>query len=57
METIYLTIRLDLDKDITEEEKEDLISELDYEFKSNTKWIEIIETEICWSDNELNYHY
>lgn len=55
MNTIYLTIRLDLSKIITEEEKEDLISELDYNFKSNTDWIDIIETEICWSNEDLRY--
>lgn len=47
--TIHLTVRLDIDnpkvEEITDEDIEDIVSEIDYEFKKYEDYA--IETEIC----------
>ncbi len=47
---IYITVRLDIVNDtvdnITDEDVQDLVSELEYEFKSDGDY-KIIDTEIC----------
>ena len=52
--TIYLTERLDIDnpkvEEITDEDVEDIVSEIDYEFKQYEDYA--IETEICGLNDE-----
>ena len=52
--TIYLTARLDLDnpnvEEITDEDIDDIVSEIDYEFKNYEDYA--IETEICGRNDE-----
>lgn len=52
--TIYLTVRLDIDnpniEDITKEDVDDIISEMDYEFKNYGDYA--IESEICDRNDE-----
>ena len=52
--TIYLTVRLDIDnpkaEEITDEEVDEIISEVDYEFKNNGDYE--IDTVICGKYDE-----
>ena len=52
--TIYLTVRLDIDNpkadEITDEEVDEIISEVDYEFKNYGDYE--IDTEICGKNDE-----
>lgn len=52
--TIYLTVRLDIDNpkadEITDEEVDEIISEVDYEFKNYGS--NEIDTEICGKNDE-----
>lgn len=52
--TIYLTVRLDIDnpniEDITEEDVDEIICEMDYEFKNYGDYA--IESEICGRNDE-----
>lgn len=52
--TIYLTVRLDIDNpkgdEITDEEVDEIISEVDYEFKNYEDYE--IDTEICGQNDE-----
>ncbi|MFS2718815.1 hypothetical protein AAH048_12260 [Parabacteroides merdae] len=52
--TIYLTVRLDIDNpkadEITDEEVDEIISEVDYEFKNYGDYG--IDTEICGQNDE-----
>lgn len=52
--TIYLTVRLDIDNpkvdEITDDDIEDIVSEIDYEFKKYKDYA--IETEICDRNDE-----
>ena len=52
--TIYLTVRLDIDNpkadEITDEEVDEIISEVDYEFKNYRDYE--IDTEICGINDE-----
>lgn len=51
---IYLTVRLDIDNpkvdEITDDDIEDIVSEIDYEFKKYEDYA--IETEICGRNDE-----
>jgi len=47
MKTVCITVRIKLNKDLDEEQAEDLISSLDYEFKHESiESTEIIEDDI-----------
>ena len=52
--TIYLTVRLDIDNpkadEITDEEVDEIIGEVDYEFKNYGDYE--IDTEICGKNDE-----
>lgn len=52
--TIYLTVRLDVDnpkvEHITDEEIDEIVSEVDYEFKNYGDYA--IDTEICGRNDE-----
>ena len=52
--TIYLTVRLDIDNpkadEITDEEVDEIICEMDYEFKNYGDYE--IDTEICGQNDE-----
>ena len=52
--TIYLTVRLDIDNpkadEITDEEVDEIISEVDYEFKNSGDYE--IDPEICGKNDE-----
>lgn len=52
--TIYLTVRLDIDNpkgdEIADEEVDEIISEVDYEFKNYEDYE--IDTEICGQNDE-----
>ena len=52
--TIYLTVRLDIynpnTEEITEEDVDEIVSEVDYEFKNYNEYE--IDTEICGRNDE-----
>ena len=55
--TIYLTVRLDIDNpkadEITDEEVDEIISEVDYGFKNYGDYE--IDTEICGRNDETGF--
>ena len=54
--TVYITVRLDIEstEKITDEIVQDVVSETDYSFKSQTDGVTISNTEICGINEEFN---
>lgn len=51
----YLKVRVEVDKDVTNEEVEEIVNELDYSVNSKTEGVNIVSTEIADSARTFGF--